>query len=68
MSLLSSLGFQIGLRLCVFATLLIFINRVERNFYRAGIIGGIERILEIIAAFVMGIIVRGGISMIINNF
>ncbi len=66
MSLLNSIGFQIGVRLCVFITSLIFINIMERNFYRAGVRGGLERIFELIAAFVMGIVLRGIIILIRN--
>lgn len=59
-------GFQIGLRVTVFITLMIFIAFTERNFYRAHVRGGFERTLELIAAFVMGIVLRGMIILLHN--
>ncbi len=49
---------HIGIRICVFVTLLIFINTMERNLNRAHVRGKLERLLEIIDAFVMGIVLR----------
>ena len=49
----------ISIRLLVFVTLAIFIILMERNMMRAHVRGRIERLLEMVAAFVMGIVVRG---------
>jgi hypothetical protein len=50
---------HIGIRICVFVTLLIFINTIERNLNRAHVRGKLERLLEMIAAFIIGIVLRG---------
>jgi hypothetical protein len=47
------------IRLLVFVTLALFIILMERNMSRARVRGRIERLLEMVAAFVMGIVVRG---------
>jgi hypothetical protein len=59
MSYLNNIYLQIGLRLAVFATLVIFIVMMERNFRRAGIRGRPMRVLQLVAAFIMGVVVRG---------
>ncbi len=55
----------IGIRLLVFVTLIVFIILMERNMSRAHVRGRIERLLEMVAAFVMGIVVRGLILLLL---
>jgi hypothetical protein len=43
---------------------MIFISLVERNMMRAHVRGRIERLLEMVAAFVIGIVVRGLILLL----
>jgi hypothetical protein len=62
--ILNSNALFIGIRLLVFVTLLIFISLVERNMKRAHVRGRIERLLEMVAAFVIGIVVRGLILLL----
>lgn len=64
MNLISSNALFIGIRLLVFVTLMIFISLVERNMMRAHVRGRIERLLEMVAAFVIGIVVRGLILLL----
>ena len=54
----------IGIRLLVFVTLIVFIILMERNMSRAHVRGNIERILEIVAAFIMGVVARGLIFLL----
>jgi uncharacterized membrane protein len=54
----------ISIRLLVFITLAVFIILMERNMVRAHVRGRIERLLEMVAAFVMGIVVRGLILLL----
>jgi hypothetical protein len=58
MHFVNNIYVQIALRLAVFATLIIFIAMMERNFRRAGIRGRPARVLQMVAAFVMGVVVR----------
>jgi len=55
----------IGIRLLVFVTLIVFIILMERNMSRAHVRGRIERLLEMVAAFVMGIVVKGLILLLL---
>lgn len=55
---------HIGIKICVFVTLFIFINMMERNLNRAQVRGRLERLLEMIAAFIMGIVLRSLILLI----
>jgi len=61
---LDSRALLISIRLLVFVTLVIFIILMERNMVRAHVRGRIERLLEMVAAFVMGIVVRGLILLL----
>ncbi len=65
MQFLRSGELQIILRSLVVITLFVFIVIVERNFHKAGVRGRAGRIFEIIAAFIMGIALRGLILVII---
>jgi hypothetical protein len=56
----------IGVRLLVFVTLIVFIILMERNMSRAHVRGKIERILEMVAAFVIGVVARGLILLLSN--
>jgi len=55
---------SIGIRLLVFVTLIVFIILMERNMNRAHVRGKIERILEMVAAFVIGVVARGLILLL----
>jgi hypothetical protein len=59
MNLLTSNILHIGLRLFVFSTLVLFIGLVEVRFHKAKVRGGFERLLELVAVFVMGFVLRG---------
>jgi hypothetical protein len=64
MSILANVYVLIGIRFVVFATLIIFIFMMERYFKRVGIQGRPGRTLQIVAAFIMGVVVRGLIYLI----
>jgi hypothetical protein len=59
MTYLNNIYLQLGLRVAVFATLIIFIFMMERVFRRAGIGGRPVRVLQMVAAFIMGVVMRG---------
>jgi hypothetical protein len=59
MTYLNNIYLQLGLRFAVFATLIIFIFMMERAFRRAGIRGRPVRVLQMVAAFIMGVVMRG---------
>jgi hypothetical protein len=56
----------IGIRLLVFVTLIVFIILMERNMSRAHVGGKIERMLEMVAAFVIGVVAKGLILLLSN--
>jgi hypothetical protein len=64
MHFIRSSELQILLRTLVIVTLILFIFLAERSFHRAGVRGRLGRILEIIAAFITGIALRGLIIVI----
>jgi hypothetical protein len=65
MQFIRSIELQLILRTLVIGTLFLFIVLAERSFYKAGIRGRWVRILEITAAFIIGIAFRGLIIKII---
>jgi hypothetical protein len=64
MFLLNNIYVQIGIRLAVFGTMVIFIVMVERSFRKAGTRGGSLRMMQMVAAFLMGVVMRGLVSLI----
>jgi hypothetical protein len=64
MFILNNVYVLIGIRCLVFATLIIFIFMMERYFRKAGIRGRKGRTLQIVAAFIMGVVVRGLVYLI----
>jgi hypothetical protein len=59
MVFLNNIYVQLGIRFAVFGTMIIFILVVERSFRRAGLRGGSLRVLQMVAAFLTGVVVRG---------
>ena len=58
--------FYIVLRAVVVVTLFLFIVIMERSFMRAGVRGRGGRMFEVIAAFLLGIALRGLVFVLIG--
>ncbi|KPJ84436.1 MAG: hypothetical protein AMS17_16265 [Spirochaetes bacterium DG_61] len=66
LAFLRSEVFYIVLRAVVVVTLFLFIVIMERSFVRAGVRGRGGRMFEVIAAFLLGIAMRGLIYLLIG--
>jgi hypothetical protein len=64
MFLLNNIYVQIGLRVAVFGTMIVFIFMVERSFRKVSMRGASLRVLQMVAAFLMGVVVRGLVFLI----